>query len=295
VIRELTRVATADTESEWCDAVVGKTAGVVANLVAGHARGDKPTDRPDPAAVERPYNLDLVPEVVARLREVRADVDAEAGCRVTDSEFMMALCEAWMRSTPADVDAAAVPCDDVAVTAEVAGTEGDDVPALGTNRHADVDNGRARFQLAISVCSACRRGYQDGGGISVPVLPTTLARAECDAQRLGTIDGDTAGRASQDIPPATRRLIVRRDRGRCQAPGCRGSRHLEVHHVVPRAVGGSHHPSNLILLCGGCHTRVHDGTLHLSGEAPRVAFHRVASIGFEGSRDCTRVHEVASD
>lgn len=36
------------------------------------------------------------------------------------------------------------------------------------------------------------------------------------------------------------------------------ARRLEVHHVVPRANGGSNDPANLITLCPACHEDVHD-------------------------------------
>jgi hypothetical protein len=41
---------------------------------------------------------------------------------------------------------------------------------------------------------------------------------------------------------------------------CAHRRKLERCHIVPRALGGSEHPSNLVLLCAQCH-----------GEAPNVA------------------------
>jgi hypothetical protein len=44
--------------------------------------------------------------------------------------------------------------------------------------------------------------------------------------------------------------------------------HLEVHHVVHREDGGTHDPSNLCVLCSGCHVRHHHGALRLTGTAP---------------------------
>jgi len=45
---------------------------------------------------------------------------------------------------------------------------------------------------------------------------------------------------------------------------CGASRHLEVHHVVPRRMGGSKDPAvdaeeNLLLLCRNCHGSIHEG------------------------------------
>lgn len=35
----------------------------------------------------------------------------------------------------------------------------------------------------------------------------------------------------------------------CQFEGCTSSERLEVHHIIPRRLGGSEHPKNLITLC----------------------------------------------
>ena len=39
----------------------------------------------------------------------------------------------------------------------------------------------------------------------------------------------------------------------CENPRCRSQLNLEVHHIKPRAEGGSHSVWNLIVLCHGCH------------------------------------------
>jgi hypothetical protein len=59
------------------------------------------------------------------------------------------------------------------------------------------------------------------------------------------IDADKPERARQDIPPATRRLVWARDRGRCRVPGCRSTRGLDLHHLEHQEHGGTHEPSNL--------------------------------------------------
>jgi 5-methylcytosine-specific restriction endonuclease McrA len=58
-----------------------------------------------------------------------------------------------------------------------------------------------------------------------------------------------------------RREVLVRDAHRCRMPGCGRSRFLEVHHVRPRAAGGSNRAENLVTLCSGCH-----GVLHELGE-----------------------------
>ena len=47
---------------------------------------------------------------------------------------------------------------------------------------------------------------------------------------------------------ATVGYIILRDK-HCQFEGCTAQLELEVHHIIPRRLGGSEHPKNLITLC----------------------------------------------
>jgi hypothetical protein len=51
------------------------------------------------------------------------------------------------------------------------------------------------------------------------------------------------------IPPALRALVRARDLGICAIDGCRSRYRLQIHHLLPRSRGGSHHPHNLTTLC----------------------------------------------
>ena len=130
------------------------------------------------------------------------------------------------------------------------------------------DSGRAKYQILITRCDACGAGWQEGAGTKQPLDAADLARAECDAQRVGS-DREPA-RASQDVAPMVVRHVKRRDGGRCCVPGCRSSRYLEIHHVVPRELGGSHTADNLTLLCDGHHRALHEGKLSITGSAPKL-------------------------
>jgi hypothetical protein len=81
------------------------------------------------------------------------------------------------------------------------------------------------------------------------------------------VDGELAT-ATQTIPPRIRRLVHRRAHGRCEVPGCRSAKFLEIHHIIHRANGGTHDPSLLLLLCSAHHKAVHRGALEVSGTAP---------------------------
>jgi hypothetical protein len=233
-VRELTRVATAETDAAWRDAAIGKSVHQIEQAVAVRARGSRPTDPPDPKVRSQIVRFELRPDVYARLRQARATLADEHGHHLDDNELIAALCDAALESTAS----------------------------------ADATSDRARFQIAMTVCERCRQGWQHGAGAQIPVDRAAVEQALCDAQHIGSLDGDRPARAHQDIPPATVRLVWHRDGGRCQTPGCRSSRGLEIHHIVHRDDGGSHDPSNLSLRCSACHRAHHAGKLTIMGTAP---------------------------
>jgi hypothetical protein len=131
-----------------------------------------------------------------------------------------------------------------------------------------LDEGRASYQIELSVCEDCRRTRQQGGGELVEVTAQVADMASCDAQRLSARVGgetNTRKRAAQHIPPALRREVLRRDGRRCQVPGCRHDTFLDLHHVHAREDGGEHEADNLITLCGAHHRAAHDGELVVEG------------------------------
>jgi hypothetical protein len=128
--------------------------------------------------------------------------------------------------------------------------------------------GKAPHQIAITTCGTCRRGWQDAAGKAFALPAAAVAQAWCDADVLGRVDGGGAALVSHTVPPATRRQVLRRDRGRCIVPGCRAARHLQVHHVIPRAAGGDHDPRRLATLCTRHHQALHEGKLEISGQYP---------------------------
>jgi hypothetical protein len=91
----------------------------------------------------------------------------------------------------------------------------------------------------------------------------TSRRMACDASLIHwheTGDGETLniGRKSRSIPPATRRVLRRRDGG-CRFPGCTCKRFVDAHHVQHWADGGETNLDNLVLLCRRHHRLVHEG------------------------------------
>jgi hypothetical protein len=73
-------------------------------------------------------------------------------------------------------------------------------------------------------------------------------------------------RATQDTPPAIRREVFWRDRGRCVVPGCRNATYVDLHHLDLRSEGGSNDPDNLVVLCSAHHGALHRGRLRIDGK-----------------------------
>jgi hypothetical protein len=235
-VRELTRVATAETEDEWIEAARGKNNRQIEDLVAGHRKGDRPNDPGDPEVRDRVVRLELRPETYAALRKARVVLETEHGGRLDDNAFIAAL----------------------------AGI------VLGGER----PEARAQHQLSVTVCERCHKGWQEGAGAKLPISAAAVDRAECDAEHIGSIDADVPTRAVQDVPPSVARLVWARDASKCSVPGCRSSRGLEIHHIVRRADEGTHELSNLILICSSCHIAHHDGRLTIRGTAGAIEVQR---------------------
>src|SRR5688572_12253722 len=67
--RELTRVATPDTERAWLDAAGGKTIRQLEEMVANRSHGDGPTTPPRDVARPRVLRFEVAPETFALFRE----------------------------------------------------------------------------------------------------------------------------------------------------------------------------------------------------------------------------------
>ncbi|MBI2894956.1 MAG: hypothetical protein HYY06_15485 [Deltaproteobacteria bacterium] len=138
------------------------------------------------------------------------------------------------------------------------------------------DEGRSNYQVALVQCEDCRRVYQDARGERVELSPEVIERVACDAQHIGRVDPAESHvglrKASQSIPPAIRRAVLRRDGGRCTVPGCSNSLWIDVHHLTFRSEQGDNGMGNLTVQCGAHHARIHKGLLLVEGRAPDLRF-----------------------
>ncbi len=292
--RELSRVATADTEEEWIDWARGKPSRQIEVAVAARLPGDRPRDRARHALVKHRLRFEVRAETMALFRDLQATVRRDLGGPVDDDTMLYEIARR----------------------------------ALGGPGEA----GRSSYQVALTRCAECGEASIDAGGRSHPVDRAVAEMAACDGQELGAVGGargdgshgspspqvgaDHEGRAadaelprpapepprpapelprpapelprpapaspqvgaevaaatpgrrsSQTIPPAIRRAVLRRDRQRCAVHGCSNHLFLDVHHVDARSEGGSHDPDRLVCLCGSHHRQAHAGRLCIDGSA----------------------------
>jgi hypothetical protein len=227
-------------------------------MVRGRVPGDRPDDPQREEAMTRRLALDVSPETLATFREAVGRLRQETETPISDEEALLEM------------------------SRRVLGGPGGDDP------------GEASYQIALTVCPSCGAGSQRGRGDSVPVDAAVVEQAQCDARtfdasapsvvgkdataHVGTgapaasetstpkpgIDGHRP-RATQTIPPATRRRVMARDHGRCVVPGCRCATYVDLHHLKPRAEGGQHDDDNLVVLCGAHHRAVHRGRVWIQG------------------------------
>jgi 5-methylcytosine-specific restriction endonuclease McrA len=103
-----------------------------------------------------------------------------------------------------------------------------------------------------------RRCHLDDGPALSPAAAQAIACHATISWMLHDHAGNLldAGRRHRKPPPALRRAVRERDKGRCQFPGCR-SRRTDIHHIIAWARGGKTRLQDLILLCEAHHVIVH--------------------------------------
>ncbi len=256
-VRELTRVATPDTEDAWLAAVRGRTMREIEQSLAGRAEGDHPDDPADPDLEPRRLSLELTPEAYALWLEARRRLEDELGERLDDSAVVTAMTRRVLE--PAATSAA---------------------PGPATSRPP--------YQIAITLCPRCDRATQAAAGDVLDVHATTVEQACCDAVQLGRVDGAHVAAPTLTIPGRTRTAVLARDQHRCSVPGCRSTRGLELHHIQWRSRGGDHRTRNLTTTCSVHHASVHAGHLRITGEAPHA-------LRFERAGDTPYATDVVAE
>ncbi|HWP06650.1 MAG TPA: hypothetical protein VNN72_12945, partial [Polyangiaceae bacterium] len=269
VAREVTRVAIPATEKEWLEAARGRTVREVEQLVNGHRPGGLPDDVPDFRLERHVLRLELSGEVFATYREAMAKIRRDAGEPLDDDAAFLLLCRQTLAGNRdpgrSSYQIALTVCERcrqatqqgrgelIEVGPEIVEMAECDAQHIGhVDAHVGVrDDADARVHVGAD--SADARDYVGAG---------------CDGNTRAHVGSGPAraaqARATQTIPPAKRRTVLRRD-AKCRVPGCRHAVFTEPHHLERRCEGGKHLVANLLTLCGAHHRAAHDGSLIITG------------------------------
>jgi 5-methylcytosine-specific restriction endonuclease McrA len=229
-VRELSRVATGETEDVWLEAAAGHSVRQIEAMVAGLSRGDLPGAVRERGAERHVLRFEVSGAVYAAFREAAEVLAKQAGSSLSHDELFGLITRQVL-----------------------AGDSG--------------DSGRASYQLAYRKCEDCERVMAQGAGRDIEVDAATAAMIECDVQ---TVTTPHVGRATQSVTPAVRRAVMHRDRGRCVVPGCGHSAYVDIHHIDRQTDGGGHELDNLVVVCGAHHIAVHEGRIHIERRDGRV-------------------------
>jgi hypothetical protein len=256
-VRELTRVATPDTEERLLAVGRAGTAEHVERIVRGWRRVDGKAEAREAARQHASRALHVYPDEDGTVR-VRGRLAPEVGALLVKA--LAAAREALYQHRPepapeADpLSMAQQQADALALLAETALHHGLDPGAPGE-----------RYQVVVHVDAEVLADAEAPGqsvledGLRVPA--GTSQRLACDASRV-VMRHDAEGRIvavgarTRTIPPALRRALHHRDRG-CRFPGC-GVRFGQGHHIRHWANGGPTTLSNLAMLCHRHHRAVHE-------------------------------------
>src|SRR5262245_41299945 len=257
-VRELTRVATPETEERLLAVGRAGTAEHVERIVRGWRRMDQKAEAQEAARHHAGRALHVYQDEDGTVR-VRGRLAPEVGALLMKAldAARETLYQQRRDEQTLEADASTMEqqqADALALLAETALHHGIDPGAPGE-----------RYQVVVHVDAAVLADAEQAGqsvledGARVPA--GTSQRLACDASRVVMRhDADErlleVGARTRTIPPALRRALHHRDRG-CRFPGC-GVRFGQGHHIRHWANGGPTTLSNLALLCRRHHRAVHE-------------------------------------
>jgi hypothetical protein len=145
-VKELSRVAVPETEREWILAACRKTVREVERMVSGLAPGGRPADRRRPELVRHVLRFEVGPETLATFRDAMRAVQKRSAQRLDDDAVLLSMAR------------------------EVLG--------------GPSDAGRASYQVVVTQCEDCGRGFQHANGDLIELDPAIVEMCHCDAQNV---------------------------------------------------------------------------------------------------------------
>src|SRR5213595_2561457 len=265
-VRELTRVATPETEERLLAVGRAGTAEHVERIVRGWRRVDLKAEARETARRHASRALHVYQDEDGMV-VIRGRLAPEVGAALIQA--LTAAREALYHKAHAQHVPAGTSGADVSTEPPTMPQQQADALALvaETALHHGIDPGAPgeRYQVVVHVDAAVLADADAPGqsvvedGAYVPA--ETSQRLACDASRV-VMRHDADGRITEvgartrTIPPALRRALEHRDQG-CRFPSC-GRRFGQGHHIRHWAHGGPTTLSNLTMLCRRHHRAVHE-------------------------------------
>ena len=257
-VREITRVACAETEDYFLQIAEHGTAQHVEKLVQAYRRCQDAEELTREARQQQERRVTFTRDDDGSL-VLYCRLPADVGARV-----LKALDLAVEALPPVDVPAGTstprVPfsvrrADALAVVADSFLAHGA-MEARGTDTHQIVVH-VAEETLREKSAGCCE--FEHGPSMAAE----TARRFACDASIVHLVENAAGeplnvGRKTRTISAPLRRLLTTRDKG-CRFPGCANSRWVDAHHIKHWVNGGETKPSNLVSLCRFHHRAVHEG------------------------------------
>ncbi len=278
-VREVTRVATPETEEQLLAVARAGTAAHVERIVRGWRRVDRQAEARESARQHTSHGLHVYQDDDG-MCVVRGRLTPEAGALLMRA--LEAARETLYQRTRSDDGPRNHPAADPPTMAQ---QQADALALLAeTALHHELDPGAPgeRYQVVVHVDALVLADADQPGqsvledGVRVPA--GTSQRLACDASRV-VMRHDENGRVveigarTRTILPALRRALQHRDNG-CRFPGC-GLPLGQGHHIRHWAQGGPTTLSNLVLLCRRHHRAVHEENYQVDRDIDgALRFHR---------------------
>jgi len=199
----------------------------IEHRVAGHAPGDRPDDPCDASRRRPALRFEVSAETFATFGEAMTKLRRETGASLDDDAALLLLARRALEGPS--------------------------------------DEGRANYQIAVTVCDACGRGWQEGRGERIEVgrrrgRSSSLRRATRGKRRGGRPRGRGRPARSAGCDPRGQEKGDAPRRGTLRGPGMSTGRvRRRAPRGCPRSEGGDHDPESLIVLCAaappGCSPR----------------------------------------
>ena len=251
--KEVTRVATKDTDAVWTDAAKGSYRAVQ-RMVRFKKPGDLPTTVVPAEARPTQRTFWLLAEQNAFVQQAIDKAKRIAGRPITDEEALALAAQAFVEGGDGSKRTKRTmlfKCDDCAgAFMDIAGER---------VRVEDAAANDADPVPAASDTSPAGATTTETSRAGAATTETSRAGAELDPAAIVYDD------RSRHIPLPVQRAVFARHRGCCAVPGCKNQLFLQFHHLDDWAEHRRHDASRITLVCTAHHQGIHDRLLVVTG------------------------------